>query len=305
MGGGCNVDDQEFASALTLVLVGKTGNGKSATGNSILGTKSFQSRRSSSGVTIKSEWKTTKMQDGRVVNVIDTPGLFDISADPGFIWNEIVSCIHMARDGIHAVLVVFSICNRFSEEERAVICGLVDLFGNKIYDYMIIVFTCGDELDEDGKSLDEFLSGCSEQLKEVLCLCGNRCVLFDNRSKDEAKKLSQVHELLSQVNMVLDKNGGKPYSSEIFAMFKKEFAENESLTLNDKQLKPLIELLESKFIEIELKLKKLLEEEQAARLKAEMKAIEVKKKCEENVQGMKEQLDEATEALKHWRCSIM
>ncbi|KAJ0804573.1 putative AIG1-type guanine nucleotide-binding (G) domain-containing protein [Helianthus annuus] len=74
MGGGCHVDDQEFASALTLVLVGKTGNGKSATGNSILGTKSFQSRRSSSGVTIKSEWKTTKMQDGRVVNVIDTPG---------------------------------------------------------------------------------------------------------------------------------------------------------------------------------------------------------------------------------------
>ncbi|KAJ0603808.1 putative AIG1-type guanine nucleotide-binding (G) domain-containing protein [Helianthus annuus] len=220
MGGGCHVDDQEFASALTLVLVGKTGNGKSATGNSILGTKSFQSRRSSSGVTIKSEWKTTKMQDGRVVNVIDTPGLFDISADPGFIRNEIVSCIHMARDGIHAVLVVFSICNRFSEEERAVICGLVDLFGNKIYDYMIIVFTCGDELDEDGKSLDEFLSGCSEQLKEVLCLCGNRCVLFDNRSKDEAKILSQVHELLSQVNMVLDKNDGKPYSSEIFAMFK-------------------------------------------------------------------------------------
>ncbi|KAJ0603810.1 putative AIG1-type guanine nucleotide-binding (G) domain-containing protein [Helianthus annuus] len=220
MGGGCHVDDQEFASALTLVLVGKTGNGKSATGNSILGTKSFQSRRSSSGVTIKSEWKTTKMQDGRVVNVIDTPGLFDISADPDFIRNEIVSCIHMARDGIHAVLVVFSICNRFSEEERAVICGLVDLFGNKIYDYMIIVFTCGDELDEDGKSLDEFLSGCSEQLMEVLCLCGNRCVLFDNRSKDEAKKLSQVHELLSQVNMVLDKNDGKPYSSEIFAMFK-------------------------------------------------------------------------------------
>ncbi|KAJ0617850.1 putative AIG1-type guanine nucleotide-binding (G) domain-containing protein [Helianthus annuus] len=142
--------------------------------------------------------------------------MFDLSANPEFIRKEIVSCLHMVKDGIHAVLVVFSICSLFSEDDQDVICSLVTLFGNKIYNYIVIVFMGGDEIEEEEKSLDDFLCNCPESLKKILDLCGNRCVLFDNRTKNKVKITSQFQKLLSYVNMLLEANDGKPYTSEIF-----------------------------------------------------------------------------------------
>lgn len=80
MGAGSAVyDDWEFTSpsnrAKTLVLVGRTGNGKSTIDNNIFGTKPFTSKISSSGVTRTCEMQTTVLKDGQTFNVIDTPGM--------------------------------------------------------------------------------------------------------------------------------------------------------------------------------------------------------------------------------------
>ncbi|GJU42248.1 immune-associated nucleotide-binding protein 9 [Tanacetum coccineum] len=132
--------------------------------------------------------------DGQMLNVIDTPGLFDSTLDFDFIGKEIVNCINMAKDGIHAFLVVVSIRSRFSEDEKAAVSSLLTLFGRKIYDYMIVVFTGGDELDDDGESLEDFLRDSPRALKLKEAEAAKKEAEASKKKAEAAKKEAEAEK---------------------------------------------------------------------------------------------------------------
>jgi hypothetical protein len=69
--------------------------------------------------------------------------------------------------GVHAVLVVFSVRNRFSEEEVAAVRSLQTIFGSRILDYIIVVFTGGDEFEDNDETFEDYLGsgGPADPLK--------------------------------------------------------------------------------------------------------------------------------------------
>ncbi|CAH8369534.1 unnamed protein product [Eruca vesicaria subsp. sativa] len=205
-----------------IVMFGRTGNGKSATGNSIVGNRVFDSKAKAAGVTRTCESFIVETPEGPKVNVIDTPGLLDLTESADYISKEIVNCLHKATGGLHAVLLVLTVRNRMTKEEEVVLSTLEVLFGNKIVDYLIVVFTGGDLLEDDDEKIEDYLEGCPDFLKRLLEACEQRLVVFNNKTKEDDKKKNQVQELLHLIDMVRKHTNNKPYTEAMYLEIKKE-----------------------------------------------------------------------------------
>ncbi|KAI8741948.1 PHLOEM PROTEIN 2 A3, partial [Biomphalaria glabrata] len=207
---------------IKILLLGKVGAGKSATGNSLSGRVHFDSSNCLTNETISVSKHSEKDVDGYTLVIYDTQGLMDSDLTELTSAEEMMENMRKlirSSEEISVFLLVYNIAAKFSQDDQKCVSILETTFGKEeFYKRCILVITKGDHLDEDFK---KWLNKQEKHFEQLLNKCNGRAVLMCNKISCKEKYEETRQTLIDEI-LKLNKSSITSYNLQVFMKYEKD-----------------------------------------------------------------------------------
>ncbi|NWI34026.1 GIMD1 GTPase, partial [Sula dactylatra] len=202
---------------INLVVLGRPQTGKSAAGNSLLGSSDFESRCSPSSVTtccslgrschISGIIRRNGCEIALRVQVLDTPSYPHSGLSKEQLRDTVSSALarHFGEEGLHlALLVLRADLPLCPDESDHAIQFMQELLGPTWKDFTAVLLTHADKAEEAGFSEEAYLRSASITLLSLLSSVQHKYIFLDNQKsiikEERAIILSKLLNFIRQNN---------------------------------------------------------------------------------------------------------